>query len=278
MATWILLIDCDDAKGLVHRITGALFERGLNIVSNHEFVDASREHFFMRTTFTGLEHEDDLREELASLLPKGARIQLGAQREKDIVILATKEPHCVGDLLLRHAARELPVRIRAVVSNHAVLEPLVTRFDVPFHHVPHAGLARENHEDAVAEAIAPYRPDWVVLAKYMRILTSGFVARYPTRMINIHHSFLPAFIGANPYRQAFERGVKIIGATAHFVTDSLDEGPILAQSVLPVAHTHSARDMALAGRDVEKVVLARALKLVCEDRVFVTGNRTIIFD
>jgi formyltetrahydrofolate deformylase len=166
----------------------------------------------------------------------------------------------------------------AVAGNHATLGPLAERFDVPFHHVPHEGLERAAHEQAVVEVIDSYAPEFVVLAKYMRVLTPAFVARYRGRIINIHHSFLPAFIGASPYRQAFERGVKIIGATAHFVTDSLDEGPIIAQAVTPVDHTHTAADMAQAGRDVEKVVLARALRLVFEERVLVSGNRTVIFD
>jgi formyltetrahydrofolate deformylase len=164
------------------------------------------------------------------------------------------------------------------VGNHPTLAPLAARFGVPFHHVGHAGVGREDHEAAVAEAVDGYAPEFLVLAKYMRVLSPAFVARYEGRIINIHHSFLPAFSGANPYRQAFDRGVKIIGATAHFVTAELDEGPIIAQSVIPVDHSHSPAAMAQAGRDVEKIVLARALTWVFEERVFLVGNRTIVFE
>ena len=165
-----------------------------------------------------------------------------------------------------------------MISNRPDLGKLVERFEVPFHLIPHQDIDRNTHESQVIDVLGEYACDHVVLAKYMRILSADFVDRFAGRMVNIHHSFLPAFVGANPYGQAFQRGVKIIGATAHFVTNDLDEGPIIAQNVIPIDHTHSAADMAQAGRDVEKTVLARALKLVFEDRVFVSGNRTVIFD
>jgi formyltetrahydrofolate deformylase len=193
------------------------------------------------------------------------------------VLLATKEPHCVGDLLLRHAYNDLPANICAVVSNYDTLGPLVTQFGIPFHHVPHADRDRLEHEQALLDVITPYQPDFLILAKYMRVLSPSFVAHYPQRMINIHHSFLPAFVGARPYQQAFLRGVKIIGATAHFVTDDLDTGPIIAQDVLSVDHSYTAVTMAQAGRDIERTVLAKALRLVLEERVFVQENRTIVF-
>ena len=154
----------------------------------------------------------------------------------------------------------------------------MARFGVPFHHVSHEGRSREAHEAAVLEAVAAHAPDYLVLAKYMRVLTPAFVARWAGRILNIHHSFLPAFVGARPYQQAFERGVKIIGATAHIVTDDLDTGPIIAQDVLPVTHAHTAADMARAGRDVEKIVLARALTLLLEERVFLHENRAVVFE
>ena len=149
---------------------------------------------------------------------------------------------------------------------------------MPFQAVPHDGMTREAHDESVLEALEPFAPDYIVLAKYMRVLGPGFVKRYEGRILNIHHSFLPAFVGANPYRQAFERGVKIIGATAHFVTEGLDAGPIVAQAVVPVDHNDGPADMARAGRDVEKIVLAKALRLVCEGRVFLSGSRAIVFD
>lgn len=215
---------------------------------------------------------------LEQILPKDAVVKLMATERQPIVIMATSETHCLGDLLIRHYSGELPAVIGAVVSNHEKLKPLVEQFGIPFHYVSHQNLERMAHENLVADVLAVYAPEYIVLAKYMRILSPKFVARYPQRMINIHHSFLPAFIGAKPYHQAHERGVKIIGATAHIVTDDLDTGPIIAQGVIPVNHTHSAAAMVQAGRDVEKIVLAKAVKLVLEERVFLHGNRTIIFE
>ncbi len=271
-----------------------LHRAGLNIVANGEFVDLHHDRFFMRSEFSAPRSEfsaprsefsapgDDvpagLMDELQAEVPDADHLELWQSGRRDLVLLATSEAHCLGDLLLRCHSGDLDARVRAVVSNRASLRDLVERFDVPFHLVPHKGRSREDQEAGVLDAVAPYEPDYLVLAKYMRILTPDFVSRYRGRMINIHHSFLPAFAGARPYAQAFDRGVKIIGATAHFVTDGLDEGPIIAQSTLPVDHTHNAADMALAGRDVEKVVLARALRLVFEGRVFVAENRTVIFD
>jgi formyltetrahydrofolate deformylase len=155
---------------------------------------------------------------------------------------------------------------------------LAQKFDVPFHYASHANLERAAHEAALSQLIEQYNPEYIVLAKYMRILSPTFVARYPNKIVNIHHSFLPAFIGASPYRQAFERGVKLIGATAHFVTDDLDKGPIIAQDVIRIDHTYSANDLAQIGHDVEKITLAKALKLVFEERIFLSGNRAIIFE
>ncbi len=274
----VLLVGCNDEKGLVHKITGVLYHQGLNIVRNGEFVDVENGRFYMRTEFEGVCERAELTTQLIALLPEGAWVQLEPPRPKDIVVLVTREHHCLGDLLLRHAHGDLNARILAVVSNRDVLADLVGKFDLPFHCVPHEGSERAEHERQVAAILARYELDYLVLAKYMRILSSDFVRLYPHRIVNIHHSFLPAFVGANPYRQAFDRGVKIVGATAHFVTDDLDEGPIIAQSVIPVDHRQSARDMARAGRDVEKLALARALDLVLADQVVVVGNRTIIFD
>lgn len=278
MTSHLLLVECPDATGLVHKITGVLYRHKFNIVNNHEFVDPLTRHFFMRTAFSGSGSTDALMAELVPLLPAAATIRITPTRPRPIVVLATKEHHCLGDLLLRHAYHELPARICAVVSNHDVLAPLVEKFGIPFHHIGHEGLGRDEHEDRVLEAVAAYKPEFLVLAKYMRILSPRFVEHYPHRIINIHHSFLPAFIGASPYRQAFERGVKQIGATAHIVTEDLDTGPIIAQGIMPVDHTHTAEDMAQSGRDVEKVVLAKAVKLVLEERVFLYKNRTVIFE
>ena len=272
-----VLIDCDDEKGLVYKFSKVFFDRDLNIDSNREFVDKEKGKFFMRTVVTGNFEIKELKQALKNIAPSNAHLKVIEPRRKKIVILATKESHALGDILIRHEAGELDADIEAVIANHDVLEPLVRRFDIPFYHVATEGLSREEHEDNVADIINEQNFDYIVLAKYMRILTASFVSRYPEQIINIHHSFLPAFIGANPYKQAFERGVKIIGATAHFVTDDLDEGPIIAQDVIPVNHRFEWRDMQKAGRDVEKIVLSRALNFVLNDRVFVHGNKTIVF-
>ena len=274
----IVFVEAPDAVGLVHRITGVFVELGLNIVTNDEYVAQKDRRFFMRSEVIGTADDQVIRVALRERLPLAETIWVLPERKKEIVVLATKESHCLGDLLLRQYAGELKANIRAVIANHDTLGSLVEKFGVPFVHVPHKGLTREAHERAMLAEINRFEPELLVLAKYMRVLSSDFVSAFPRRMVNIHHSFLPAFVGAQPYRQAWERGVKIIGATSHFVTDDLDAGPIIAQQVLPVDHTHSARDMALAGRDVEKNTLANALKLVFEDRVFVYQNRTIIFN
>lgn len=278
MVKQVLHIDCPDEKGLVYRITEVLYKHGLNIVSNQEFVDATTNHFVMRTAFEGEETPNGVLKDLKEALPETANIRRAKIGDRSITIMATKEAHCLGDLLLRYSYGEIPAQVDAVISNHEELRSLTEAFDIPFHHVSHIGLEREVHEEQIQEIIDQYHSDYIVLAKYMRIFTPEFVARYKDRIINIHHSFLPAFVGANPYKQAFERGVKIIGATAHFVTDDLDEGPIIAQDVLPVNHTHTAEQMAHAGRDVEKTVLAKAVKLLLEERIFIHDNRTIVFE
>ena len=272
-----VLIDCNDEKGLVYKISKVFYDRDLNIENNREFVDKEKGKFFMRTVVTGDFNSKELNQELQNAVPTNAKIKVITPRVKKIVILATKESHALGDILIRHEAGELDAQIEAVIANHDVLKPLVRRFDIPFFHVTAEGMSREEHEEQMMNLINEQQFDYIVLAKYMRILTPNFVANYPEQIINIHHSFLPAFIGANPYKQAHKRGVKIIGATAHFVTDDLDDGPIIAQDVIPVNHRLDWKDMQRAGRDVEKIVLSRALNLVLNDRVFVHGNKTIIF-
>lgn len=273
-----VLIEIEDRKGLIHDITGVFSRQGWNIITNNEFVDLNAKRFFMRSEIKGDGPADLLERELQQLLPTATRLNVYQQRKKDIVILATKEAHCLGDLLLRNYEGKLNANIKAVFANHEDLRPLVEKFEIPFTAIPHKNKAREAHETLVLNLVEPYKPEYLVLAKYMLILTPQFVQAYPNRIINIHHSFLPAFIGANPYRQAWERGVKIIGATSHFVNDGLDDGPIIAQKITQVDHTHGWREMAEAGREAEKAALAEALKWVFEDRVFVMGNRTVILD
>lgn len=269
---------CDDQPGLITGITGLIYRLGGNIVENGEFVDPAQARFFMRAAITGLDDDAGLRQGLGELLPAGAEIDLDRKPRKSVVILATRELHCLGDLLIRAVSDDLPMQVNAVIANHPDLGDFVRALDIPFHCVSHEGISRQAHEARIAELIDGHQPDIVVLAKYMRIFSPEFVRRYRGRLLNIHHSFLPAFIGASPYEQAWKRGVKIIGATAHFATEDLDEGPIIAQDVVPVSHTHGPAEMARSGRDVEKRVLARALRIVLERRYFVIDNKTIIFD
>ena len=272
-----VLINCEDAKGLVYKISKVFYDRGLNIDTNREFVDKEHGRFFMRTVLSGTFNKDELLRELQDVSPKDADIRVIEPKNKKIVILVTKESHALGDILVRHEAGELGATIECVIGNHDTLSTLVERFDIPFHHVSAEGLSREEHEEKMMKCINNFTFDYIVLAKYMRILNPIFVKTYAQKIINIHHSFLPAFVGANPYKQAYERGVKIIGATAHYVTDELDEGPIIAQDVIPINHRLTWEDMQRAGRDGEKIVLSRALELVLNDRVFVNGNKTVIF-
>ncbi|MCA2015498.1 formyltetrahydrofolate deformylase [Vibrio tritonius] len=271
-----LLTHCSDEPGLISKITNICYKHQLNIIHNSEFVDNTTSQFFMRTELEGYFNDETLLADLDQALPEGALHQLVNSGRKRIVILVTKESHCLGDILMKNYDGSLDVEIAAVVGNYDKLQALTERFDIPYHCVSHEGLTRDQHDQKVLEAVNQYQPDYLVLAKYMRILTPEFVNQYPHRIINIHHSFLPAFIGAKPYQQAYDRGVKIIGATAHFVTSNLDEGPIIKQDVIPVDHTFSAQDMAQAGRDVEKNVLSKALGKVLNDHVFVEGNKTII--
>jgi formyltetrahydrofolate deformylase len=278
MAQYRVLIDADDKKGLVYKVSTVFFDNSLNILSNSEFVDKEQNKFFMRSVVDGDIKQDKLHKMIVDVLPSSANVEVIEPKKKNIIIMATKEMHALGDILIRHEAGELEANILAVVSNYDTLKSLVEKFDIPYITVSHVDLSRDEHEQKVLDELAKFEDvDYIVLAKYMRILTPNFVEAYRDKIINIHHSFLPAFIGANPYKQAYERGVKIIGATSHFVNNDLDEGPIIAQEVIHVDHAYSWRDMQRSGKDVEKVVLSRALKLALEDRIFVYGNRTVIF-
>lgn len=272
----ILLTECPDSKGLIAQITNICYKHQLNISRNTEYVDPVSGQFYMRTELEGIFNEVTLLTDLDRALPAGSQRSLLKQQAKRVVILVTKEAHCLGDILMKVYDGSLQLEIAAIIGNHPDLTELARRFDIPFHYASHVNKSREQHEQELLAIIAQYSPEYIILAKFMRILTPQFVAAYPNRIINIHHSFLPAFIGAKPYQQAFERGVKIIGATAHFVNNQLDEGPIIQQKVLPVDHSYSAADMERAGRDVEKAALTEALTFITEDRVFVHGNKTVI--
>jgi formyltetrahydrofolate deformylase len=278
MSQYRVLIDADDKKGLVYKVSTVFYEHDLNILSNSEFVDKENNKFFMRSVVDGKVDSKQLQNSISKILPDGSNVEIIEPKKKNIIIMATKEMHALGDILIRHEAGELEANILAVISNYDNLENLVSKFNIPYITISHENLSRVEHESKIIKTIDSFDDvDYIVLAKYMRILTPRFVETYRDKIINIHHSFLPAFIGANPYKQAYDRGVKIIGATAHFVNNNLDEGPIIAQEVIHVNHAYGWRDMQRSGKDVEKVVLSRALKLAIEDRNFVYANKTVIF-
>ncbi len=274
----VLLIDCLDQKGLISKISTTLANCDLNIVEMKEHVDHHSNTFYMRCEFTGNGDMKDLKDQLSLQLPSTANIVINPKKKKDVIIFATKEHHCLSDILIRHYFSELNLEIKCVIANHRDLRDLVMKFGIDFVHIPHENKTKEEFEHEIYEVTKKHSPDYLILAKFMRILSPEFVAKYPNKIINIHHSFLPAFIGANPYRQAFERGIKIIGATSHFVTDDLDEGPIISQKTIQVDHSFSADDMKKAGRDTEKLALAEALVHALDDRIFVMGNKTVILN
>ncbi|MES1248777.1 MAG: formyltetrahydrofolate deformylase [Actinomycetota bacterium] len=280
--TWRLLITCPDRSGIVMAVTSLLFEHAANIVDAQQHTtDAGDGTFFMRLEYTiaGPEEQRALEESFAGTVagPFGMEYRFAAaDARKRVAILVSREDHCLLDLLWRWRRGELPVDVVRVISNHPDLGDDVEAFGVPFSHVPVAKDAREEAEERILRLVHG-EVDLVVLARYMQILTGAFIEEIGTPIINIHHSFLPAFVGADPYRRAFDRGVKIIGATAHYVTEELDGGPIIEQDVERVSHRHEPNDLVLIGRDVERVVLARAVAWHADDRVIVHEGKTVVF-
>ena len=282
MSTAVLLISCKDQPGLVHAVAEFVLQAKGNVVHAEQHVDREAGVFFQRVEFD-LDGADLSRDEVAEAFAPVAkrfgmdvRVRFSDERPR-IALLASREPHCLSDLLARWRAGELPAEVVAVISNHPDHEPLVRFSGVPFHHLPVTPQTKAAQEAAVVETLRGYDVELVVLARYMQILTPAVLDAFPARIINIHHSFLPAFVGARPYHQAQQRGVKLIGATAHYATADLDEGPIIAQDVEPVTHRDSVTDLIRKGRDLETVVLARAVRAHVEHRTLVFGNKTIVF-
>lgn len=244
-----------------------------------EFVDEVNQKFFLRVVCSGVPQEtDELAHELQAALPAGARVTINPAQQKRLVVLVTKEHHCLADILVRHYFQTLNATVEAVIGNYDALQDFTEKFAIPYHYISHEGKTKEQFEAELAAQVAVYSPDYIVLAKFMRILSPTFVAQFEGKLINIHHSFLPAFIGANPYRQAHTRGVKIIGATAHFVTNDLDEGPIIVQRTKSINHSQDVPQLVTAGKEIEKAVLSHAIHLLTEDRVMLQGNKTIVFE
>lgn len=276
-SSWILRIKRKDEPGIIFRITGILAELGANIIENEEFVDKEKILFFMRTEFEWNGEKSELEKHLSVYLNSDSEWTVDRKRTKKIWILATKEHHCLSEILVRTYHKEWNAEVLGVISNHDVLRGFSEKLGFRYFFLNHENKSRENHEKEIENILdSSGEFDFIILAKYMRILGPDFSVKYSGKTVNIHHSFLPAFIGARPYRQAFERGVKIIGATAHFVTPELDQGPIISQSVVPVDHSFTEEDLIRTGRDVEVRVLVSAMKLIFEERVFIDGNKTVI--
>jgi len=275
-----LLLKCPDRPGIVAKVGAFVAAAGGNIVEADQHSDTEAGLFLQRIEFDVAAERDDPAGAFAALAEEFAMdwsVHDLGERPR-IAILASRQGHCLGDLLVRVALGELAGEVVLVASNHDTHVGLVSRFGLAFHLLPVDDGARDRQERALGTLIAEHRPDVVVLARYMRVLPAWLVEQWPNRMINIHHSFLPSFAGARPYAQAHERGVKVIGATAHYVTPALDEGPIIAQQVMPVSHRDDPARLERRGRDLEAVVLAEALRLHLEHRVIVYGRRTAVFD
>jgi len=279
MNSTLILIQCRDKIGLVSQVARVIVSYNLNIDAMHQFVDEEEFLFFARFECSGPATDSQLiREELLKHLPDQAIVKVNPPSPKKLAILVTKEYHCLGDILARNFFHNTDARVSCVIGNHTDLRSFTERFSLPFYYIPHQHRSKEDFENEISGILSEHQPDYLVLAKFMQILSSDFVARYPNRIINIHHSFLPAFAGGRPYHQAFIRGVKLIGATAHFVTESLDDGPIITQQTITIDHTYTVAEMVRAGQEVEKTVLNKAIALVTGDKVFVSGNKTIVFE
>jgi formyltetrahydrofolate deformylase len=278
MPTAVLLISCRDQPGLVHAVAGFVLERGGNIIHAEQHIDVESAVFFQRVEFEAADLDKGrLASAFAPIAERfGMSVQIRRSDERQrVAVLASTQPHCLADLLARWRSGELPADVVAVISNHPDHERLAQYHEVPYHWIPATNSA--DQERQLLATLQGYRVDLVVLARYMQILGAGILDAYPSRIINIHHSFLPAFVGAKPYHQAQQRGVKLIGATAHYATAELDEGPIIAQDVTPVSHRDAVGDLVRKGRDLETIVLARAVRAHLEHRTLVFGNKTIVF-
>lgn len=283
MQTTVLRLNCPDVKGIVYNVSKFLYERGGNIIDAQQHTEELDNRFFMRVHFDRRDMKvtkEELRRDLATLCTTfgmQAELSFGDERKR-MAIMVSKYDHCLYDLFLRHRYGEINADIALVVSNHPDLEEVCRNFRTPFFFVPVEAAKKEAAEAYVLDLFRQHYVDFVVLARYMQVLTPFLVEPYRNRIINVHHSFLPAFKGAKPYHQAYERGVKMIGATSHYVTEDLDMGPIIMQESARVNHSHSVQDLISMGRDIEKKVLAEAVRAHAEDRIMVYRHRSIVFE
>ncbi len=279
----VILIHCRDQKGIIAAVTNYIASIEGNIIYLDQHVDGDQDVFFMRLECEfGKDHfnldeiKDNFQKNLASPFSMSWSIQL-QERKPKMAIFVSKYDHCLYDILSRYSTGELHVEIPIIISNHNDLSSVAERFSIPFHYIPFTKESKETGEKAQITILEKYQIDFIVLARYMQIITPNLIELFKNKIINIHHSFLPAFPGAKPYHSAFNRGVKIIGATSHYVTEELDEGPIIEQDITRVTHSHSIEDFIMKGKDLERMVLARAIKLHAERKTMVYNNKTVVF-
>ena len=278
-----ILIHCEDQKGIIAAVTNFILKVEGNIIYIDQHVDVEQNVFFMRleceltnSSISLSSIKDDFQQTIASTFMMIWEIYTKEQKPK-MVLFVSKYDHCLFDILGRFSAGELNVEIPLIISNHEDLKPVADRFGIPFYFVPISKVNKEEGENQQIELLKKFNIDFVVLARYMQIISPNLISLYKNKIINIHHSFLPAFPGAKPYHSAFKRGVKIIGATSHYVTQDLDEGPIIEQDITRVSHINSVEDFIMKGRDLERIVLARAIKLHAERKTMVYANKTVVF-
>ena len=281
--TAILLIDCPDRKGLVASIGEFLYSHNANILHADQHQDAERGLFLMRVEWDLTGFDLDMTQCARALAPLAERFQMRWRLEESrqpvrLALFVSRYDHCLVDLLYRHHTGELPCEIPLIISNHPDAQKWAEFYKVPFHFIPIQTTDKQAAERQQLELLQDHGIALLVLARYMQILSPEFVTRFPRRIINVHHSFLPAFKGARPYHRAFERGVKLIGATSHYITENLDEGPIIEQDVIRVSHRDGLDDLLQKGRDLEKVVLSRAVRWHIDHRILVYGGKTVVFD
>jgi formyltetrahydrofolate deformylase len=278
-----LLVSCPDRRGLVAALAQLLYGHGANILDADQHTDPSAQQFFQRIHFDLSEIHTDRTAIERGIAEVAERFDMKwsvhhAANRKRMAIFVSRYDHCLYDLVLRHRAGELACDIPLIVSNHPDLKPVAEQFGIACHVFPITRETKQEQEQKQVALLQEQRIDLIVLARYMQILTGDFIDHFPSRIINIHHSFLPAFVGGKPYHQAYERGVKLIGATAHYATTDLDEGPIIEQDLIRTSHRDAPADLVRKGRDVERTVLARAVRWHLDDRVLVYGNKTVVFD
>lgn len=279
----VLLISCPDRKGIVATISDFVFRHNGNILHADEHADEESNLFLMRVEFDPVEFDIDLADFSRHFTPIAQKFEMKWRLAQSncrpkMIVMVSKYDHCLVDLLYRHKSGELRCDIPLIISNHADNQPIATFYGIPYITVPVQKDNKRQAEEQILELLRQHNPDFMVLARYMQVLSNEFVNLYPQRIINIHHSFLPAFVGAKPYHQAFARGVKLIGATSHYVTEVLDDGPIIEQDVVRISHRDSLDDLLQKGRDLEQVVLSRAVRWHIENRVLLYGNKTVVFD